>query len=71
MNMDYINHIFIETPNTLSLVVSLGSQFFDSIGICNALTAQMRHTMGQAMSVSGGIWENEIDDLCGSFFYYK
>ena len=52
INMDYINHIFKKTPKTLRLVVSLGSQFFDSIGICNALTAQMRHTMGQAMIVS-------------------
>ena len=60
MNLNYINHIFIETPKTLRLMVSLGSQFFYCIGICNALTTQMRHTMGQAMVASKGLWEGII-----------
>ena len=49
-------------------VVSLGSQFFYCIDIDNALTAQMRHTMGQAMVMSKGLWEGIIDNSLWLFF---
>ena len=68
MSTEYINHIFQESPKTLRLIVSLGSQFFDTIGIANALTAKTRHTMTQAMAVSEGNWEFQVDEQLWLFF---
>ena len=51
MKLKHINEIF---KDKIRLVMSLSSQFFDTMGICTALTSQTIHTVGKVMLADQG-----------------
>ena len=64
---DNINRIYEDVPETLRLVVSLGSKCYDMNGVATPLVAQLRTTMSKIMQTTDG-WEGGVAPEQWNFF---
>ena len=62
MTREHVDHILADVTKTLRLIVSLASRPYDTLGLCNCLISQIRHTVSLAMGLAQGDWNFEVSE---------
>ena len=68
MTREHVDHILAGVTKTLRLIVSLASRPLDTLGLCNCLISQIRHTVSLAMGLAQGDWSFKVPEELWTFF---